>query len=168
MANLNFDATGIEPNQPFEPLPPGSYVAQIVASEMRPTKKGDGQYLELELEVLEGPYQGWKLFDRLNLVNDNPKTVEIAQRTLSSICHATGRMQVQESVELHHIPFIADVRVVPPKNGYGPSNSCRYSAITAPAQTTPVVSNAAHAPSPTTAAPSSGRPVTTPPWHRTP
>ena len=71
MANLGatFDATGIEPIQPLEVLPPGKYIAQIVNSDMRLTKDGTGQYLFLEIDVLEGPYQGRKLFDRLNLVN---------------------------------------------------------------------------------------------------
>ena len=52
--------------------------------------------------------------------------MEIAQRTLSAICHATGRMQVQDSEELHLIPMIADVTVKPPKNGYGESNKVHY------------------------------------------
>src|SRR5262245_724101 len=128
MANLGttFDATSVEPTKPLEVLPPGKYLAQIVNSEMRVTKDGMGQYLWLELDVLEGPCRGRKLFDRLNLVNANPQTVEIAQRTLSAICHATGRLQVQDSEELHLIPLIADVQVQPPKNGYGESNKVRY------------------------------------------
>src|SRR5262245_18587775 len=128
MANLGttFDATSVEPTKPLEVLPPGKYLAQIVNSEMRVTKDGMGQYLWLELDVLDWPHQGRKLFDRLNLVNTNPQTVEIAQRTLSAICHATGRMQVQDSEELHLIPLIADVQVLPPKNGYGESNKVRY------------------------------------------
>jgi hypothetical protein len=128
MANLGttFDATTIEPAKGYEVLPPGKYPAQIVNSETRVTKDGMGQYLYVEIDVLDGPYKGRKLFDRLNLVNANPQTVEIAQRTLSAICHATGRMQVQDSEELHLIPFIADVQVQPPKNGYGESNKVRY------------------------------------------
>ena len=93
---------------------------------MRPTKDGGGQYLWLELDVLEGPLAGRKLFDRLNLVNASAQTVEIAQRTLSAICHATGRLQVQDSAELHLIPIIADVTIKPPKNGYGESNKVHY------------------------------------------
>ena len=133
MANLGttFDATTIEPAKPFEVLPPGKYPAQIVNSEIRVTKDGIGQYLWLELDVLDGPHKGRKLFDRLNLVNANPQTVEIAQRTLSAICHATGRMQVQDSEELHLIPFIADVQVQAPKNGYGESNKVRYLPLNA-------------------------------------
>jgi hypothetical protein len=74
MARLGetFDASTVEPNKPFEPLPPGRYVVQIVNSEMRPTKDGMGQYLWLELDVLEGAHAGRKLFDRLNLVNKQP------------------------------------------------------------------------------------------------
>ena len=130
-----FDATGIEPIQPLEVLPPGKYVAQIVSSDMRTTKHGTGQYLFLEIDVLEGPHQGRKLFDRLNLVNASKTTVEIAQRTLSAICHATGRLQVQDSEELHLIPFLAVVTVQPPKNGYGETNKIRYQPLerTAPA-----------------------------------
>ena len=120
MANLGttFDASSVEPTGSYEVLPPGKYLVQIVNSEMRPTKDGLGRYLHVELDVLDGPHAGRKLFDRLNLVNGNPQTVEIAQRTLSAICHATGRMQVQDSEELHLIPMIADVTVAPPKNGY--------------------------------------------------
>jgi hypothetical protein len=128
MAHLGatFDATTVDPAAGFELFPPARYVVQIVGSEMRPTKDGGGQYLWLELDVLEGPLAGRKLFDRLNLVNASAQTVEIAQRTLSAICHATGRLQVQDSAELHLIPMIADVTIRPPKNGYGESNKVVY------------------------------------------
>ena len=128
MADLGatFDATTVDPAAGFELFPVGKYVVQIVGSEMRPTKDGGGQYLWLELDVLEGPLAGRKLFDRLNLVNASAQTVEIAQRTLSAICHATGRLQVQDSADLHLIPMIADVTVKPPKNGYGESNKVIY------------------------------------------
>ena len=68
-----------------------------------------GKYLWLMLDILEGPQQGRKVFDQLNLVNANPTTVEIAQRTLSAICHATGRLQVNDSDELHLIPLTIQV-----------------------------------------------------------
>ena len=133
MANLGatFDATTVDPATGFELFPVGKYVVQIVGSEMRATKDGGGQYLWLELDVLEGPLAGRKLFDRLNLVNASAQTVEIAQRTLSAICHATGRLQVQDSAELHLIPIIADVTIKPPKNGYGESNKVALPAARA-------------------------------------
>lgn len=121
-----FDASSVEPSTGYDVLPPGKYLAQIVASEMRATKDGHGQYLYMEVDVLDGKYAGRKLFDRLNLVNSNPDAVQIAQRTLSSICRAVGKLQVSNSEQLHLIPLIADVRVRPPKGMYGESNSIRY------------------------------------------
>jgi len=139
MANLGttFDASAVDPTTTYEILPPGQYVVQIVRSEMRATKSGNGQQLVLELDVLEGAQAGRKLFDRLNLVNPNTQAVEIAERTLSAICHATGRMQVQDSEELHLVPMLADVTVQPPKNGYGESNRIRYRPLERAAQPAP-------------------------------
>ncbi len=169
MARLGqtFDATSVEPTKTYEVLPPGRYTAQIVASEMRPTRDGQGQYLWLELDLLEGEQQGRKLFDRLNLVNANPQTVEIAQRTLSAICHATGRLQVQDSEELHLAPMLLDVKVQPARNeGYGPSNTIRYLPLerAAPARpgTRPAVGGAALA----AAAPESAGQPRVAPWKR--
>lgn len=128
MAQLGqtFDASTVEPSNSYDVLPPGKYLAQVIASEMRATKDGLGQYLYLEIDVLEGPYAGRKLFDRLNLVNANPDAVQIAQKTLSSLCRAVNKLQVSNSEQLHLIAFIADVRVRPPKGMYGESNSIRY------------------------------------------
>ena len=128
MASLGqtFDASTVEPNSGFDVLPPGKYTAQITSSEMRATKDGQGQYLYLEVDILEGRYAGRKLFDRLNLVNANPEAVRIAQQSLSAICRAVGKLQVSNSEQLHLIPLIADVRVRPAKGMYGESNSIRY------------------------------------------
>lgn len=124
--DTSFDATSVEPTTAHELLPAGKYRAQIVESEMRVTKNGMGQFLWLMLDILEGEHKGRKIFDQLNLVNPNPTTVEIAQRTLSAICHATGKMHVSDSEELHLIPMTIQVKIKPPKNGYGESNAIAY------------------------------------------
>ena len=110
MADLRgFDAQTVEPNDSFDPIPNGDYLCIITASEMKPTKAGDGAYLELELQVIEGPYQGRKLWDRLNLNNANETTVKIAKGTLSAICRAVGVLQPTDSCELHDLPLVAKV-----------------------------------------------------------
>ena len=84
MADLNgFDATNVEPNAGFDPIPAGKYVAAITASAMKPTKNGKGEYLELEMEVLEGPFKGRKLWDRLTLRPIRPVAVGIAFRDIT-------------------------------------------------------------------------------------
>ena len=110
MADLRgFDAQTVEPNDSFDPIPNGDYLCIITTSEMKPTKAGDGAYLELELQVIEGPYQGRKLWDRLNLNNANDTTVKIAKGTLSAICRAVGVLQPTDSCELHDLPLVAKV-----------------------------------------------------------
>lgn len=110
MADLRgFDAQTVEPNDSFDPIPNGDYLCIITTSEMKPTKAGDGAYLELELQVIEGPYQGRKLWDRLNLNNANETAVKIAKGTLSAICRAVGTLQPKDSCELHDLPMLVKV-----------------------------------------------------------
>src|SRR5688572_7484155 len=126
MADLNgFNAQDIEPAQSYEPLPRGKYPVQLTASEMRATKDGTGQYLWTEMEVLDGEHQGRKLFDQFNLNNPKQQVVEIAERQLAALCRAVGKLQPQDSEELHFIPLIATVRVRPPRDGYDATNEIR-------------------------------------------
>lgn len=130
MGNLNFDANTVEPQADLSPIPAGEYVMTIVASEMKYTKSGDGQYLLLEMQVLEGEYNGRLIWDRLNLINNNRTAVEISNRTLSSICHATGKLKVADSSELHGIPMLVRVNVRSAENGYEAANDVkRYKTL---------------------------------------
>ena len=111
MTNLNgFNAMNVEPHQFFEPVPAGNYLATITASEMKPTEKGDGSYLELEFAVVDGEFKGRKVWDRLCINHPNVLTQKIAQGKLSAICRAVGVMQPIDSVELHNIPLVIVVR----------------------------------------------------------
>ena len=113
MAELNnFDATRIEPaSGVFTPIPMDDYLVQIVESSMADTKKGDGRFLKLTFEVADGEFKGRRIFEQLNLVNQNTQTVEIAQRTLSAICRAVGVLHPKDSAELHNIPFVVSVGI---------------------------------------------------------
>ena len=112
MVALNFNAADVAPAQLFSTIPAGIYCAHIVQSEMRSTQSG-GHYLWLELDIIDGEFRGRKLWDRLNLVNSNQTAADIAQRTLSAICHATGQMKVQDSEQLHFKPMNITVKVRP-------------------------------------------------------
>jgi hypothetical protein len=154
MAKLGrtFDATGVEPNAPLEALPPGNYKVQILQSEMRVTRAGTGQMLWLDLEVLEGLYQGRHLYDQLNLINPNPTAEEIAQRTLSAICHAVGKLQVSDSEELHLLPMAVKVAVQPngynEVKGYKPVQQAAATVAPTPAQESATTSVANQRPAP--------------------
>lgn len=112
MASLNgFDASQVPEQQSFDALPEGQYVVIATASEMKPTKNGQGQFLQFTFEVLDGPCKGRKLWARLNLVNQNQTAVDIAQRELGAICRAVGVIKPNDSAELHNRPLLVTVAV---------------------------------------------------------
>ena len=117
-----FDANQVEPSQSMDPIPAAWYKAVITDSEEKPTKAQTGSYLQMSVEVIEGEYQGRKVFWRLNLNNPNQMAVDIAQRTLSSICRAVGVMTPKNSADLHDKPFMIKVKVTPAREGYGAGN----------------------------------------------
>jgi len=111
MANLNgFNASEVEPAARFEPIPAGKYVALITESELKPTKAGTGHYLQLTFQVQDGEYKGRILWSRLNLDNPNATAVQIARSELSAICRAVGVMEPKDSVDLHNLPLVIDVK----------------------------------------------------------
>lgn len=112
MANLyGFDANTVEPSDELDPLPAGKYIAVITDSEMKPTKSGSGNYLQLTFQIVEGEYANRLLWVRLNLDNPNATAVEIARRELSAICRSVGVLVPTDSVDLHNLPCCIHVRV---------------------------------------------------------
>lgn len=124
MALLNFDATGVAAPRSFAPIPVGPYEAEIIESEFKDTKKGDGKYLQLTFAVISGDHAGRRLWARLNLKNPNETAVEIAQSELGAICHAVGLLQVGDSEELHNRPMTVHVGMEKDQNGE-PTNRIR-------------------------------------------
>lgn len=121
LLNTAFNANDVEPSEKrdFSAMPPDKYTMCIVNSDMRAIKAKPGhdpngnygQYLWLEIEVMEGQYERRKLFENLVLEHENPQTVQIAQQKLRDICLACRKPNISDSEELHGIPFIADVVV---------------------------------------------------------
>ena len=126
MADLGntFDATAVEPASERGVLPAGEYLAAIAKSDVRDAKTGGGnRYINLEFEVMDGPAKGRRFWTMLNLWNSNAQTVEIAQRELSSICHACGKLRVSDTEELHGIPML--IRLGVKTDSYGEKNEVK-------------------------------------------
>ena len=136
MSTINFNANEVEPSTGYDPIPAGKYQAVITESEMKPTKTGNGQYLQLEFEIIEGEYKN-----------------RIARADLSAICRAVNVLQPRDSVELHNLPLTITVRckknqddeIVNEIKGYGPRTSLSGVAAAKPA-TPPPQSGANSAP----------------------
>lgn len=100
-------------DEDFGVIPADRYVAVATASAMKPTKDGQGQYLEFTFEVIDGPYKGRKVWSRMNLINKNQTAVSIANRELANLCRAIGIIKPNDSSELHNKPIFVNVEVVP-------------------------------------------------------
>lgn len=145
MANLKgFNANEVKPNEGFTPMPAGEYVAAIVDSEMKTTKAGDGEYLKLTVQILEGPHEGRRLWENLNLSNPNADAVRIARGTLSAICRAVNVMEPNDSLDLHDIPFLVKVGVK--KNNQTGEMENRISAYNAKSGTNTPAANGSKKP----------------------
>jgi hypothetical protein len=111
MASLNFDATTVAPQDSFSPIPAGDYIAQVTESSIKPTKSGTGMILNLTWTVLSGQFANRKVFDRINIQNQNPEAEKIGQRQLSAVCHAAGVLKLQDSNQLHGRPCTITVKI---------------------------------------------------------
>ena len=90
MANLqgiNIDANVPEAGS-FTVVPEGVYKAVIAGDKITTTKDGKGKMLELTVQLIDGPYTGSTIIDRLNIVNASQQAQNIAQGTLKRICGA--------------------------------------------------------------------------------
>ena len=123
--------SGVEAETPRGALPAGEYQAIITDSELKPTKSGSGQFLELVLQVQDGPYKGRKIWDRLNLFNNNAQAVLIAKQRLKAIEDSVGVPNPADSVQLHNrlLTVTVDVREYEGREsnevkGYAAKRSC--------------------------------------------
>lgn len=101
--DLQFDATQVEPNKAFDPLPPGWYFMKVTGAE---TVNSDsaGQMLKLTHEIDEQKHPEFanrKVWSNLCINHPGSQQArDIAQRTLSGLCHAIGKLRITNTDEL--------------------------------------------------------------------
>jgi hypothetical protein len=105
MAELGqtFDPNAVEPGQ-FDDVPAGEYAAQIVDSEVKPTKAGAGLGLNLTWQITEGPLENHKFWQWINFQHESQQAQTIGQQQLKAICDAIGYTDhVTDSEVLHNV-----------------------------------------------------------------
>ena len=158
-----FDATKFDPQQGPTALPisdSNGWPVIIIATTMKPTRDSQPDnpqsFLEIMLEIIDGPFKGVRGADRLNLMNDSQEAVDIAYRRLSAYCHVLGKYRINQTEELHNQPlrvvvsqqkkhpeYVEISRILdingnePHKAGQGPP-AAQAGAWTAPKENTPV------------------------------
>lgn len=122
MAQINFNAAAVEPQQTTSVIPAGKYTVVIEESELKSLNSGKGDGLNLRMRVVEGQYQNRVLFSLLCVRHENEQTQQIAQQQLSAICRAVGVGLLSDTVQLHNKPLIATVKIRKSEQ-YGDQNS---------------------------------------------
>ena len=97
---INFNAADYA-KPTFMPLPAGSYVARVDEIEEKSTKSGDGQYLQITWEILDGEFAGRKIWDRLNVVNPNETAQRIGRERLIQLAAAAGIATLTDTNDLY-------------------------------------------------------------------
>jgi hypothetical protein len=138
MAQFNFDASQVAPQQSVGPLPAGTYLAHIIESDVQPLKSGNGEGLKLTFEIIDGQFKGRKVWENLNIRHTSEDTQRIAQSQLSALCHAVNVIKLMDTAALHFKPVRINVTVREAVGQYKASNNIKgYEAagggISAPA-----------------------------------
>lgn len=116
MADLNgFNADEHEPSS-YEQIPEGTYRAWVIESELRETKAGNGSYLNLKLEIIDGPMKGRTIYTMIMREHPKQKVVDIGNSQLADLCRATGVLAPKRSEDLHEKPL--GIRVVQKLSSY--------------------------------------------------
>jgi len=125
MAHFNFDASTVAPQASTGPVPAGTYLAQIIESDVAPLKSGKGTGLKLTFEIIDGQQKGRRIWENLNIQHENDETQRIAQSQLSALCHAVNVIKLQDTAALHHKPVHVRVVVREAQGQYQASNNIK-------------------------------------------
>ncbi len=107
MPSIDFDVTQYEaaPRSDFAPLPPGEYTAVVTRTDLKATKAGNGEYIELTIDIIDGEHSGRKIWERLNVNNPSEQTMQIARSQLNQLATAVSQLPLTDTDQLLEIPF---------------------------------------------------------------
>jgi hypothetical protein len=107
MAKLHFDLNEVKESSGFSPLPSGEYTAIVASETMKTTQSGNGEYLALQIQIIEGEYADRKIFENLNIHNANEQAEQIARSNLKALGIACGLPgDFSDTSDLLDRPFI--------------------------------------------------------------
>jgi hypothetical protein len=126
MARFDFDPKDYKDAvNNFEPIPRGEYRMKAIEAEEFETKAGDGSYIRVVFQVIDGDYMNRKVFQNFNVNNPSEEAQKIGRGQVFAWSVACNRPEAGDSDELLEIPFIGMVDIEPGKGGYGPNNRIR-------------------------------------------
>jgi hypothetical protein len=96
-----------EPSSGFEVLPAGTYTVKITGGDWKNSNAKDeygnlkgGRYLQIDMEVVDGPHQGSVIVDRFNLDNPSREAVRIANSQFAALRKAVGIPNPKDTADM--------------------------------------------------------------------
>jgi hypothetical protein len=96
----SFDINELPVSQEYGVLPAGWYSVSITKADVKPTKAGTGEYINLMYTVTGPTHQGRTVWGIINIRNPNPKAEEIGRQQLGELMRAIGLAKVQNTDQL--------------------------------------------------------------------
>ena len=125
MAQFDFDASTVAPQASTSPIPAGTYLAQVIESDIKDLASGNGKGMKLTFEIIDGQYKGRRIWENLNIQHTNEDSQRIAQSQLSALCHAVGVIKLRDTAALHMKPVYIKVTVREAEGKYQASNNVK-------------------------------------------
>lgn len=103
--NFSFDANDVG-STTDDKLKPGVFAFVCKQAELKPTRAGDGSYVNACFEVSDGPCKGKRVYNRFTYQNKSEKATEIGRKQLAQYCLAIGKQKISDICQLEGVPFI--------------------------------------------------------------
>ena len=124
MSAFNFNANQEAPDAGrMGPVAAGWYAVMTKKLEHGVTGGGDGEKINAQFEISEGPHKGQSIFHNFNMKNQSETAEKIGRGQFSALCHATNQLMIQDLGQLYGINFKVKVKITTDSTGqYEPKN----------------------------------------------
>ena len=109
----------------FEPLPEGWYTATICGAEIKTTKTGSGQYINVRYDITGPTHQGRVVWGMINIKNQSTKTEEIGRAQLRELMSAINLASLSDTDQLIGRATQIKLKVKPADGKYEAGNEVR-------------------------------------------
>lgn len=119
---ISVDTLPVSTNN-YDPIPAGWYNAVINSAELKDTKSGTGQYINVRYDVTE-IHAGRVVFGMITVKNANAVAEQIGRQQLGELLRAIGKASVNDTDELLGAQLCIKVGISE-REGYEPRNEVK-------------------------------------------
>ena len=120
-----FDASSVEPAAEFSILPPFNYAVKIQSCEVKKTKNGNGHFVAIEMEIIDGSEAGRRVWDNINIENPSEQCQKMGRASFSALCRAFDMVNCTDLSVFIDQYVVAHVKVSVNKNTQEKENRVR-------------------------------------------